>query len=128
MVGQKEARSLAWLWLHHALGWKHVHFLSMGIGENGVNDTGKLPTTLLQNILSEEHEQDDDEFNHYINRTFLEEKRSDDELDDDDELNSMMANASHISYLTTLTIKSDTNSQSLIKSNLTYSHYLHFYY
>ena len=100
----------------------------MGIGENGVNDTGKLPTTLLQNILSEEHEQDDDEFNHYINKTFLEEKRSDDELSDDDELNSMMANASHISYITTLTIKSDTNSQSLIKSNLTYSHYLHFYY
>eukprot|EP01083_Nonionella_stella_P294100 1000024_1 len=35
MVGQNESKRLAWIWLHHALGWNHVHFLNINIDENG---------------------------------------------------------------------------------------------
>ena len=91
MVGQKEAHSLAWLWLHQALGWKHVHFLSMGIGENGMDSKPASP------LLNDDEDSID---------LYLEEKRSEDE--EECEVNSMMANASsHLSCVTSLTTKSN---------------------
>ena len=131
MVGQKEGRSVSWLWLHNALGWKHVYFLSMGIGENGID--GKLPNTISNILLSDGGDNDIDSIDKYSK--YLEEKRSDDE---ESEVNSMMANASHISYLTSLiSVKSYNSSQGTVtgrgvggeqNGNMTYSHYLHFYY
>ena len=107
MVGHKEARSLGWLWLHHALGWKHVHFLSMGISENGM-DT-KPPSPLVPD--------DEDSIDLY-----LEEKRSEDEEEYDQ--NSLMANASShaLSCVTSLTMKSNDKSTTWMSS---YSHYIH---
>eukprot|EP01084_Bolivina_argentea_P127273 225111_1 len=107
MVGQKEARSVSWLWLHQALGWKHVHFLSMGIGENGIN--GKL-ANIIHNALNEDN----------LHTIYLEEKRSDDEEEEED-MNSMMVNDA-LTVKSYLTLKSCEDDRS--DATMTYSHYL----
>eukprot|EP01084_Bolivina_argentea_P221170 374668_1 len=114
MVGQTEGRRLSWLWLHNALGFKHVYFLCMGI----TGSNSKLSSLELSEIRSQTY--DNNSLDSYIIRG--DEKRSEDELS---EMNSMIVNDS-------LTVKSyltnPKDNDNINNIDINYYYYLHFNY
>uniref|UniRef100_A0A7S0TBZ4 Uncharacterized protein n=2 Tax=Elphidium margaritaceum TaxID=933848 RepID=A0A7S0TBZ4_9EUKA len=100
--------------MHHAIGWKHVYFLCMGIKEDGFDDDHFVGPTSHHN------------HHHHSNHCHLRPSilSSDDEpCNGSEDISSMVANGSCIS------VKSyTTNATSRWTTNHSYSQYLQCYY